>query len=50
MEVQSNIKDDVTEVELDSEGNWKIPTPEKEKENDDAVDTLSESITTIDLT
>ena len=33
MEVLSNIKDDVTEVELDCEGNWKIPTPEKEKEN-----------------
>ena len=33
MEVLSNIKDDVTEVEVDCEGNWKIPTPEKEKEN-----------------
>ena len=32
MEVLKNVKEDVNEVELDSEGNWKIPTPEKEKQ------------------
>ena len=47
MEVLSNIKDDVTEVELDCEGNWKIPTPEKEKENGRYLKILSRCMSRI---